>query len=791
MIRRTDGIWVLETDHTSCILGRTETGQIEQIYYGSRIHADREEDVAAFREKHVFQPGNAVCYDKKHPSFSLEDMCLAWSGPGKGDTRESPMELIHADGNRTCDFVFRQDTIRKYREGEKGITEEALPRTFDDTEKAEHLVLTLSEEGYGLDLELHFIVFPECDVISRYTVLRNRSEENVRIERLMSLCMDFPAVKRTWNLHTFHGAWAREMHHDVLALSDGQYTGQSRTGNSSSRVNPFFMAADPSCGEETGDVVAFNLVYSGEHYESCEVSPYGKRRVVSGINPSGFSWLLGPGESFETPEAVMTFSGSGFRGISRQMHRFVRIHIMRGYWRDRVRPVLFNSWEAGYFRVNERKMLKFAGEAKKLGAELVVMDDGWFGKRKDDTSSLGDWTPDPKKFPGGLKKLVDAIRDMGLQFGIWVEPEMTSTDSDFFRAHPDWTLSVPGHSHSEGRNQRVLDLTRLDVQDTVIDAMTKLFGSCRISYVKWDMNRNISDAFSEALPSERQGEVKHRYILGLYRVLAVLTERFPKILFEGCASGGNRFDLGMLCFFPQIWASDDTDALERCSIQESLSYGYPPVCMGCHVSASPNHQTLRRTPWETRFHVASFGSAGFELDPADLSRQEREKIREAISRMKAWRDVFQQGTFYRSEEDPDFVTWTAVSADRTRAAVMILEKRTIPNFQYRHFRVPGLLPDRRYRVESEKASVDLRDFGTLVNLASPVHIRPDSAVQRLAAKAVSLKQPAESYTAWGDALAGAGIVTAPAFGGTGYSGEVRLTMDGASQMYYLTALPEN
>jgi alpha-galactosidase len=395
-------------------------------------------------------------------------------------------------------------------------------------------------------------------------------------------------------IHSFGGSWAREMNHYETPLSGGKFVNSSLTGTSSNRANPFVMLAPKETTEDVGVCYGMNLVYSGNHYEAAEVNGYHKTRFVSGINPTQFSYTLDPGAEFTSPEAVLSYSKEGFNGLSQNLHHFVKEHIVRGIWQKKARPVLLNSWEAMYFDISESKLLKLAKAGKDVGVELFVMDDGWFGNRDNDTKGLGDWTENRKKLPGGVKGLADKITGLGMDFGIWVEPEMVNVDSDLYRSHPDWCLAIPGKNHSEGRNQRILDFCNKEVRDYIIESMSNLFSSAKISYVKWDMNRILSDCYS---PSEKnQGQTTHDYVLGFYAVMEELTKRFPDILFEGCASGGNRFDLGMLCYFPQIWGSDNTDAICRVKMQTSYSYGYPLNTVGAHVSACPNHQTLRSTP---------------------------------------------------------------------------------------------------------------------------------------------------------------------------------------------------
>ena len=584
-----------------------------------------------------------------------------------------------------------------------------------------------------------------------------------------------------------------------MSVASARLVNSSYTGNSSNRANPFVMLSTRDCTEDYGDVYGFNLVYSGNHYESVEKSPYGKVRFLSGINPTSFEWKLAKGESFLTPEAVMTYSSTGYNGMSGQMHDFVSKHILRGPWKDRLRPVLLNSWEASYFKISESKLMRLARKARQVGIELFVMDDGWFGERNDDTTSLGDWFPDTAKLPGGVKGICDKVRALGLQFGIWVEPEMVSRESGLYLAHPEWAMEIPGKSHSEGRNQMVLDLANVEVQDHIINVMSRVFSSAEISYVKWDMNRNFSDIFSRSLPADRQGEVTHRYILGLYRVMRTLTEKFPDILFEGCASGGNRFDLGILSYFPQIWGSDDTDAAARAEIQTGYSYGYPMSCVTAHVSDCPNHQTLRRTPIETRFNVASFGVLGYECNLVDMSKDDLDAVTAQIAMYKKWREVMQFGRFYRRSSVNDSIgapgfscleplpgndtSWTVVLADKSRAVSMTMQILTHPNAQWGVLRPMGLDEDTKYHIEGRKMKFDLREFGGLINYVAPIHVKQDSLQHRTIARFYKMKAESESHDMYGDAMMYAGVHLRSAFASGGYNENMRYYPDFGSRLY--------
>ena len=787
MIKKLNGereAFLLLTRHTAYALAIAPSGHAEHLYYGAKIDVDTTDELDAIREKREFEPGNAIVYSKdvynKYPKIALEDMCLEMSGTGHGDIREPFLELVRADGSRTTDFLYQSYTIN---DDPPALTE--MPSSYSREQKSEHLCLKLADGD--LILELHYYVYPECDVITRRAVLVNNGEEPVELERLLSTQVDFP--DSGWSITSFHGAWAREMEPSTLTLRHGKFVVESRAGCSSSRANPFFMVHREDATEHYGDVYGFNLIYSGNHYAAAEVNAYGKTRVVQGINPAGFRWLLNAGDSFETPEAVMTYSGEGFSRQSRNMHRFVKEHIVRGEWADKERPVLLNSWEAAYFNISENNLVTMAKAGRDLGIELFVMDDGWFGERNDDSRALGDWDPNPKKLPGGLGRLSKKITDLGIRFGLWVEPEMVNVNSRLYETHPDWAMAIPNRLHSEGRNQRILDLSNPEVVDYLTEKMTEVFSSGDISYVKWDMNRIFSDVFSLYLPPERQGEVTHRYICGLYRMLTRLTERFPHILFEGCAAGGNRFDLGILCYFPQIWGSDNTDAICRSHIQEGYSYGYPLSCVGAHVAASPNHQTLRKTPLATRFDVAAFGALGYELDVRDLSQKQKEEMKAQITLYKAWRGVFQKGQFYRLSSGR-IHSWICVSEDRRKAVGMMLQELSEPNTGAHRFVARGLDPALRYRFCNLPAQVDVKLFGSLINTMAPFHVKQDSAVHDLIAKFVKMNGESDVYTLSGSALMNAGVSLSQSFSGTGYNDKVRLFPDFASRLYLIEALDE-
>ncbi|MCR5837250.1 MAG: alpha-galactosidase [Lachnospiraceae bacterium] len=802
MINEKNLTFELSTKDTTYAFRVTPTGHLEHLHYGRKIHVP---DNDALTEKHEFCDGNAVAYDEQNKNITLEDMNLEMSSYGKGDIREPFVVIRYPDGSVTSDFIYESFSVSKGKDvkiGElkdnkkseinekaemiEGSGENKLPGSYGAEDEVSYLCIKLTERHTKIQLELHYYVYEKWNVITRSARLVNSSEEPIILKRLMSMQLDFPDTN--FFMTTFNGEWAREMGKNTFPLKAGKHVNSSFTGTSSSRANPFVMLHKKSTDEDSGQCYGFNLVYSGNHYEAAEVSGFGKTRLVTGINPEGFEFALNPGEELEAPEAVMTFSAEGFNKMSRNMHGFIRNHIVRGKWKNKERPILINSWEAAYFNIDEKRLLSLAKKSREAGIELFVMDDGWFGERNDDTSSLGDWEENKKKLPGGIKSLSEKINDMGLEFGIWVEPEMINVNSNLYKEHPEWVMDIPGREHSEGRNQRLLDLGNEAVQEFVIESMTKVFSAGNIAYVKWDMNRNISDCYSKCLPFERQGEASHRYVLGLYRCMRELTKRFPDILFEGCSSGGNRFDLGILCYFPQIWASDNTDAYCRSIIQTNYSYGYPMNTLTSHVSGCPNHQTLRKTPLDTRFNVAAFGVFGYECNLCDMKSEEFEEVKNQVEMYKQWRKVLQLGDFYRGrtfDDTENVLEWTCVADDKTKAVGMIMQKLMVPNSSNERFFAKGLDPSQKYVFANNRRKYNIKEFGDLVNTVSPIHIKQDSLVHNLAAKFVKMDGEEEHYKIYGDVLMYSGIKLSQAFAGTGYNEKTRYFPDYGSRMYFV------
>lgn len=775
-------MFCLNTNHTSYAFCVSEFGVPEHLHYGGLImdgvaSCDAK---SSLQEKYSHGRGTSVNYNRDS-HLVLEDLGLEVSSLGKGDFREPFVVLTYADGSTTSDFIYKSHELLSNHPIDKIP---GLPSSYEDEDSpAEVLKITLTERVKKVELDLIYTVFPESDVITRRAVLRNTGDEPVVINRLMSMQLDLDETG--YQMITFGGNWAREMMMHKTSLEHGLFVNRSISGVSSNRNNPFVMLAGAESGETFGEVYGFNLIYSGNHYEACETGAFYRTRFVSGIEPDGFSWQLSPDEAFYTPEAVMTYSDRGYRGVSANMHYFIRHNIVRGEYKNKPRPILLNSWEAAYFNINEHKLKSLARKAADAGMELFVMDDGWFKGRDNDKTSLGDWVADTKKLPHGIRHLSDGIHEMGLLFGIWVEPEMVNEDSDLYRAHPEWAMKAPSRDHSLGRNQCLLDLTNPFVVQYVIDAMTNVFEGNGIDYVKWDMNRMVSDLFSGVLTPERQGETHHRWMLGLYEILDTLMGRFPRILFEGCASGGNRFDLGMLCYFPQIWASDDTDAMMRTKIQQGYSYGYPMSVVSAHVSDCPNHQTLRNTPMDTRFNVAAFGLLGYEINLCEIKSEEYEQIKEQVAIYKQWREVFFSGDFFRMGHE-----WMVVSKDRKKAVAMIWNELTNPNDFHLRLKTVGLDEKLMYHFYNQKKRYDLKQFGDLINHVAPIHVKKDSLLHNTISKFVKMDGELEDYVVSGMQLNNAGVRLSQAFGGTGYEGNTRLYQDFASRMYFCEAVDE-
>lgn len=748
MIAEENGVFHIRTDTYSYLFKIDAYGLPEHLHFGAPVKT-RDADALSCRPGLGW--GASILLDAKDTASCPDVLPLEWSGSGRGDYRESPLELAGEPG----DFRY---TGYKIHEG--GVPMACgLPQAHDAPETLE---ITLRQPGG--ELTLVYTAFPTA--IVRRTVLTNTGDKPLRLNKLMSFCVDLPG---SYTMATFNGGWIAEMRRCDTPVGASKVVSESLTGSSSNRHNPGFLLYEPGATEDAGTVYGFNLIYSGNHYAAAQQSLQGLTRVMQGINDSNFSRELPPGVCFETPEAVLCHSGKGFGGLSANMHTFVTDHVIPPHWRGRPRPVLYNSWEGCTFDFSQHRLLSLANRAKALGCELFVLDDGWFAGRDNDRAGLGDYTVNRKKLPEGLEGLSRHLKDRGLSFGLWFEPESVNPDSNLYRAHPDWALT-DGFEPILGRNQLLLDLTRPEVRDYIVENVSRILDSAGISYVKWDMNRH-----SVAL-----GAKAHDFVLGLYDVLRRIFAPRPDILLESCSSGGNRFDLGMLCFSPQIWASDDTDPIERLTIQNGISYLYPQSTVGAHVSAAPHAQTLRSTPLNTRGNVAFFGCLGYELDLRTLLPVEIKEIRGQIAFYKRYREAFQFGTFRRTE-----LGWQVSDGKVTLAGVFHRLIHAAPG--YERLRVKDLKPETDYRVTSLAQAIRVGQFGNLLKHVAPVNVNPNGALLRIADRHFTLPGNPETLTASGAALA-SGIVLSPLFRGTGYAPEQRTQGDFGSDIYLIEEL---
>ena len=680
----------LYNQEISYIIKILDNDQPGQLYYGKRL--THREDFSHLFE-YAMRDMSPYAFEG-NSTFSLENIKQEYPTFGCGDMRFPAYEIERENGSHVVEFVYKEHKIYN---GKPKL--EGLPATYvESDDEAQTLELVLEDTSINTRIVLLYTIYEAFPVIARSVRFECDSDEKITLLSAMSACVDLP--DKDYEMIDLAGVWARERHVRRHKLDYGIQSIYSMRGCSSYQFNPFLALARENADEFQGQVYGFSLVYSGNFLAQTEVDNYDTARVLMGIHPNGFKWTLGKGESFQTPEMVMVYSKAGLNGMSQTFHKLYRTRLARGTWRDKVRPILINSWEAFYFDFDAPKLLGLADAAADLGMELFVLDDGWFGKRNDGTSSLGDWYPNEEKLKGTLKELAEKINAKGLKFGLWIEPEMTNKDSDLYRAHPDWLLAEQGKRICHSRNQYVLDFSKKEVREYIGDMLENLLAEVPVSYIKWDLNRTFSEVFSNGNDREYQGKVCHKYVLGVYELYERLTSRFPHVLFESCASGGARFDPGMLYYAPQGWTSDDTDAIERLKIQYGTSMVYPVSCMGSHVSASPNHQTNRVTPLETRADVAYFGTFGYELDLLKLDEEDKAEIRRQIAFMKEKRDQIQKGTFYRlkSPFEGNETAWMIVSEDQKKALVGYYRVMQPVNVGFKRLKLKGLKEDICYKV---------------------------------------------------------------------------------------------
>ena len=683
------GLITLHTLHTSYQMWADGQGVVHHLYYGPSIGGSDLRGLEFYSDC-GFSPQPAGM--DRQRDYSLDTLCQEYTGSGVGDYRIGCLRLAGPDGSRAADlrFVSAEAVPGKY-------ALPGLPAACAEDGACETLRLKLKDKVNGLTVTLLYGVFAQADVITRAALLENEGSGSIRLDKAASACLDLPFGK--WELIHFHGRHCMERQPERVPLSHNIQTLRSARGASSHQHNPFAILAAPHTTEETGECLGAMLVWSGNFKIECEVSQMQSTRLVAGVSDDDFSWTLEPGGQFAAPEVLFCYSDQGLSELSARYHRFLQCHIIRSPWRDKPRPILINNWEATYMDFDAQRILDIARQARELGVEMLVLDDGWFGQRSDDTSGLGDWQVNEAKLGCTLDQLIGQVREMGLLFGLWVEPEMVCAGTALYAAHPDWALTIPGRAPSTGRSQLVLDLGRPEVVEYLYGTFHRLLAGHDIAYIKWDMNRNMTDVYSRALPPERQGETAHRYMLGLYDLLGRLTRDFPQVLFEGCAGGGGRFDAGMLYYCPQIWCSDDTDPIHRIKIQYGTSFGYPPCTMGSHVSASPNHQTGRSTLLSTRAVVAMAGTFGYELDLQKLTGDEKEMVRAQIARCKQLQPLLLEGRCERltnAVTDSCFTAWQFTAPDRSRAAVSVVVIDPQANPWPIHIRLRGLDPDALY-----------------------------------------------------------------------------------------------
>lgn len=687
-VNASNRLFHLQTKHTSYVFHVIEDGSLGQLYYGPKIPFKDDYANLNTREEHDCTNTRT----DEDVEFQAELLKQEYAGLGKGDYRYPAFQITYPNGSRTSEFQYRDYELK---DGKARLT--GLPSTFaDDSNDSQTLTVKLADGD--LELQLHYTVFADEDVIVRSTMFVNHGK-TVFLNRALSAQLDLPDAN--YDFIQFAGSWSRERHLHRSHLRPGTQSISSLRTASSHQENPFFMLARPHTDNNQGAVFGFNFVYSGNFLDSVEVDQFDTTRVLIGINPDEFGWKLNSGDSFQTPEVIFSYTDNGFNALSQQLGAFYAQHLINPHFAHQERPILINNWEATFMDFTEDKLMPIVERAKELGIEMFVLDDGWFGHRDDDRSSLGDWFVDEKKFNHGIAGFAKRVHDLDMKFGLWFEPEMISIDSKLYQTHPEWMIKTPGRGQTPGRHQFVLDMSRQEVVDYLFGLMSHIIQDAKLDYIKWDMNRNITEMYGADLPADQQLEFSHRYILGVYDLYDRLTKAFPDVLFESCASGGGRFDLGMMYYAPQAWCSDDTDAVERIKIQDGTSYGYTPSMWGAHVSAVPNDQVGRLTSIDMRAKVAYFGAFGYELDVTELSDEEQATIKQQVAFYKQYRKLFQFGTFYRLET-PDtsdnVYGWETVSHDKQTAIGMRYQILNGANPAYIRYYFKGLDPERRYTV---------------------------------------------------------------------------------------------
>lgn len=683
-------IFRLDTKKSTYLIGLTPEGYVGHIYYGDRLFHDVDSCLLRMEEA-PFTPS----VNKREKSAFLDAFPMEYPTGGIGDYRESCLNIRNEQGCMGSEFHYVSHEIYK---GKRAL--EGLPASFGNEDEVETLEILMGDPVLEVSLVLCYSAFEKENVITRNVRICNHGKQTLKLEKVYSACLDMD--NEEFEMITLCGSWARERHIQRHELHYGKQSASSAKGESSHQEHPFLALVTPGTNQLQGKVYAMNFVYSGNFLAQAELSQFDSVRMVMGINREEFCWNLRKGETFQAPEAVLVYSGEGLGEMTRSFHDFYRNHMIRSPYLHKKRPILINNWEATYFDFDTDKLLAIAREAKKSGIEMLVMDDGWFGERNLDNSSLGDWTVNEKKIKGGLKHLVDEVNAIGLEFGIWFEPEMISPDSELYRKHPEWAIQIQGREATQSRCQYVLDLSRPEVQDYAYECVAKILRSANIAYVKWDMNRQLSDLGSSWLDRESQQELFHRYVLGLYRMQERLVTEFPNLLLENCSGGGARFDPGMLYYSPQIWCSDDTDAVERLAIQEGTALIYPLSAMGAHVSDCPNHAVGRVTPFETRGHVALAGTFGYELDITKIPQEDRDMISRQTEMYHKYHELIREGDYYRIasyRENNSYDCWAVVAKDKSEVLVTYVQVLAGANRHSRKIYFQGFDSNALYRLE--------------------------------------------------------------------------------------------
>lgn len=687
-------MFTLETNHSSYQMQVGRFGHLLHTYFGEKI-GDTEVDYLIRGEDAGFSGNCYEAYIEDDRTYSLDQFKQEYPTFGSADFRSSCLAIKYSNGSQTTELRYKAHKIYNGKYALQG-----MPAMWGNEQDWQTLEITLQDAHYPIEVTLYYGVLPKFDIITRAAKITNRMKDPVYLNRALSVCLDLQ--DHDYDLLSFYGKHNMERCLLRRPVCHGKQVVDSVRGTSSHQQNPYVILCDKKANEDFGSCYGFSFVYSGNFIAETEVDQYEQTRLVMGIHPTGFCYRVNSEENFLTPEVVCAYSGNGLGELSRKYHKAYRLHLCQSQYTNKRRPILINNWEATTFHFDEEKLLTIARDAKELGIEMLVMDDGWFGKRNGDMSGLGDWYVNTDKLPGGVKGIAAQVKQLGMKFGIWVEPEMVNEDSDLFRAHPEWCLGIPGRKGVYSRAQLVLDMGRKEVRDYLFDRIGLVLDNADIAYVKWDMNRHLTDVWSGVLPEEQQGEVYHRYILGLYELVDRFITKYPNILFEGCSGGGGRFDAGWLYYMPQSWCSDDTDAIERIRIQYGTSFGYPISAVGAHVSAVPNQQTGRNTPLHTRGVVAMAGTFGYELDITHMSQEEKEMVKEQIEIFQRNYDIIQFGDYYRltnPEENRSYAAWQFVSEEKDQSLVSVVILHAMANAAFLTVKLKGLDQTKKYKIE--------------------------------------------------------------------------------------------